>query len=99
MALVSMKTDDSGCEPCSPSEYGYGLSINLNDDQCEALGIKTPLAAGAVVMISARAFVRSATASVESDGDDKGPDVSMSLQITDMELKAGGLFENSNMEP
>ena len=103
MALVSMKTDEGmGCEPMAPSPYGYGLCIHLNDDQCEALGIKQPLAAGAVVMLQARAFVKEATARAEEDGDDKGPDVSMSLQITDLSIspgRASALYDASNMNP
>ncbi len=91
MDLVSMKTDDgSMCEPCTPNPYGYGLCLRLNDDQCEALGIKAPLAAGSTVMVTARAVVTSATSSVEADGDDSGPDISLELQITDMALKPGG---------
>ncbi|WKJ88766.1 hypothetical protein QZJ86_12110 [Methylomonas montana] len=81
-----MKTTDSGVEAISDNPYGYGLSIYLNDDQCEALGIKQPLRAGTQVKITALAFVQSATESVEDDGDDTGNDISLSLQITDMEL-------------
>jgi hypothetical protein len=92
MALVSMKTDgDSGC--CAVSEanpYGYGLRIRLNNDQCEALGIKTPPAAGNKLRIGAVAFVASATQSVEQDGDDAGADVFLELQITDMEVTPAG---------
>ncbi len=103
MALVSMKTDDGMGEPVAPSPYGYGLCLHLNDDQCEALGIKQPLAAGSVVMLTARAFVREATASVEEDGDDKGPDVRLGLQITDMEVKpqtsGPQFFDKSQMNP
>jgi hypothetical protein len=101
MALVSMKTDDSCAVDCSPNPYGYGLRLRLNDDQCEALGIKAALAAGAAVMVTARAVVTEATQRMEADGDDKGPDITLELQITDMAIKAGGggLFENSNMEP
>lgn len=82
MPLVSMKTE-SGC--CAPSvdSYGYGLCLDLNDDQCEALGITKPLAAGSVVTLSAKAFVRSATESVE---EGEAPEVRLSLQITDMEI-------------
>lgn len=95
MAMVSMKTDeamsDYGCCPCPPpSPYGYGLCIHLNDDQCEALGFKAPLAAGSTVVVQALAVVVSATQSVEMDGDDKGPDVTMSLQITDMDVRPKG---------
>lgn len=93
-----MKTEDEGMEVPETSSYGYGLCIHLNDDQCEALGIKEPLPAGAIVRLSAKAFVRSATQSVEGDGDDKGADVRLELQITDLELKrAGGFYDNSDM--
>lgn len=97
MDLVSMKTDDSGMADCAPNPYGYGLCLRLNDDQCEALGIKAPLAAGAVVTIQARAVVTEATARTEADGDDKGPDISLELQVTDMALKAGGERSVSEM--
>lgn len=103
MALVSMKTDEGmGMEAPEQSPYGYGLCLHLSDDQCEALGIKQPLAAGSVVMIAARAYVKEATASAKEDGDDKGPDVRMTLQVTDMELKpqtGGGFYDKSEMNP
>lgn len=101
MPMVSLKTDDESL--CCPerNEYGYGTSLSLNDDQCEALGIKMPPPAGSVVTIMARAYVKSSTGSVEVDGDDKGPDVSMCLQITDMELKpaGSGMYDASVMNP
>lgn len=83
--MISMKTDDSMVMPAD-NPYGWGLTLHLNDDQCEALGIKQPLRAGSKVKIAALAFVQSATESVEDDGDDSGNDVSLCLQITDMEL-------------
>ena len=86
MAMVSMKSEGGGeCKALS-NEYGYGLRIRLNEDQCEALGIKTPPAAGSKLNIKAAAFVASATQSVEQDGDDAGPDVYLEVQITDMEI-------------
>lgn len=92
--MVSMKTDDSSdCYSSSPNPYGYGLSIRLNDDQVEALGIKTPPPAGTVFMVTARAVATSVTQNVEEAGeadDDTGPDICMELQITDMELKGEG---------
>lgn len=97
MAMVSMKTEESYPESYEPNPYGCGLTLYLNDDQCEALGIKTPLAAGSVVQITALAFVKEATESVEDDGDDKGPDVCMTLQITDMELSGGTARSNDDI--
>lgn len=102
MNLVSMKTDDSGCEPCAPNPYGWGMSLRLNDDQCEALGITKAIPAGTVLMISAKAFVSEATESVEEDGDDKGPDVRLCLQITDMavqDAKGAAYYDKSAMNP
>jgi hypothetical protein len=103
-----MKTEDSGVETYEPNPnlnpYGYGLRLRLNDDQCEALGITTPPAAGTKVSISAAAFVCSATQTTEQDGDDSGIDVFLELQITDMELgtatpktDARSLYPNSTL--
>lgn len=86
MPMVSMKTDETQVEAYEANPYGYGLRIRLNDDQCEALGITTPPAAGSKLQITALAFVASATQSTEQDGDDTGADVYLELQITDMEL-------------
>jgi hypothetical protein len=94
-----MKTppDDSNEATASYNQYGYGLRIRLNDDQCEALGITTPPAAGSKININAVAFVASATQSVEDDGDDAGNDVYLELQITDMELSTAKGVEPSTM--
>lgn len=95
--MISLKnTGDSECTaPSSRSSYGYGLRLYLNDDQCNALGIKTALAAGTQVTISAKAVVISATESVEDDGDDKGNDISLDLQITDMDLTHGAVLKDA----
>lgn len=86
MALVSMKTEAEMPEPSS-SPYGYGTEIRLNEDQCQALGITTPMAAGTKVSIEAVAFVKSATQTVGDDAEDKAPEVYMCLQITELGLK------------
>ena len=92
MPMVSLKTDDSMgmAETYKPNPYGCGTSIHLNDDQCEALGFKAPLPAGTVVMISAQAVVVRSEETLEMDGDDTGPDVCMTLQLTDAEIKPKG---------
>lgn len=88
MNLINMKSDE-GTECCAPESnpYGYGLRIHLNDDQVEALGIKTPPTAGTVVQVVALATVVTVEQRTEVDGDDKGPDISLCLQITDMALE------------
>lgn len=91
MALASMKREaDSGFADYNPNQYGYGLQISLNDDQCEALGITKALRAGQQVTLRGMAVVVSSTESIESDGDSTGPDICLSLQITDLEVKAQG---------
>lgn len=97
MKLVSLKNvaDDDCCAYMPMEKYGYGLRIYVDEDQCDALGITKALRAGTQVTISAKAIVVSSTESVESDGDDAGNDVSLSLQITDMGLEAGGVLRNA----
>ena len=97
MNLVSMKADpDESTEASAPdtNPYGYGLVIQLDDDRCEALGIKTPPAAGAVYLVHARAFVQSVSIEAEEadevSAEGNKPDVRMSLQITDMAIDPQG---------
>ena len=97
MNLVSMKAEsDEGAETgaSDANPYGYGLVLSLDDDQCEALGIKTPPTPGAVYMVYARAFVQSVSIEAEEAGEVSAegnkPDVRMSLQITDMSIDPQG---------
>jgi hypothetical protein len=78
MALVSMnvKSDDYA----SSSDYDTSPCLYLSDEQCKALGITTPPAAGTRVAIQGVAMVQSATQSI--DGDDDDPDVRLTLQVT-----------------
>lgn len=102
MKLISMKREASdntlGC--CSPMQdnYPYGLCLYLDEAQCEALGIDKALKAGTQVTLSAKAVVTSATESLERDGDDKGIDVSLSLQITDLGVTVAGVMRNAAAE-
>lgn len=71
----------------SPSTYSNCPTIYLSEEQCEALGIKTPPAAGTKMSMSAIVKVCSVTAS--DDGDEAGeggPDVRITLEISAMEL-------------
>ena len=67
-------------KPIKP-DYPWGLSIDLNDDSLEKLGIKTLPSVGEVYVIMAKAVVRSVGSSSSQDGDDSRH---MCLQITDM---------------
>lgn len=97
MKLVSLKNaSDQSSLDCMPMDkYGYGLRLYIDDDQAELLGITKALRAGTQVTISAKAIVVSSTESIEDDGDDAGNDVSLSLQITDMGIEAGGVLRNA----
>ncbi|MFJ1253417.1 capsid staple protein [Cupriavidus sp. CuC1] len=92
MALTSMKRDaDEAYEVCyDSSKYGWGLQISLDSDQVEKLGITKAMRAGQQVSVRALAVVVSVTESLESDGDSTGPDISLCLQITDLDLTPQG---------
>lgn len=103
MAMKNLKiNDDTGSLACygeyASSQYPYGLTICLNEEVCEQLGISKALKAGSEVRITARAIVTSSTESVENDGDDAGNDVSLQLQITDMSVTPGGMVKNAASE-
>ena len=97
MKLVNLKSsaEEGCCSPMPMERYGYGLRIYLCDDDCEKLGITKAMRAGTEVTLQAKAIVVSATESLEADGDDKGNDISVSLQITDMGLSVGGVLRNA----
>jgi len=92
MKLVSMKREegDYGMECPGVSRFGYGLMINLDEDQCEALGIAKAIRPGTQVSIKGLGIVVRASECLESDGDDAGPDISLSIQITDLGMEQLG---------
>lgn len=97
--LTDMKlADDKGYDGmvcCGGSNYPGGLSIWLNEEQCEALGITKALKPGTELTLSAKAIVTSSSESLERDGDDKGNDVSINLQITELGATAGGVVRDA----
>lgn len=103
MALVSMKVDPPEMEMAQPdSPYGWGLCIYLNEEQVEALGLNgNPPQAGSTVTLRAIAkvtrVVQEADAAEEAaEGEDPNDiDVSLSLQITDLEVLPQGVASNS----
>lgn len=93
MTIISMKTEDGDdCyDSCGPNPYGYGLRINLTEDQVEALGLKAnPPKAGSKVGVRGMAFVCMVTTNADLDGDGDGIDVCLNLQITDLEVTPEG---------
>ena len=102
MALVSMKNDNDDDAMCgsmyTPAKYPYSLQIYLSEDQCEALGITKSLKAGTELALTCRALVTSSTESLDTDNDNKGNDVSLCVQITDMSVKVQGVVRNAASE-
>lgn len=98
MALKSMKreADDELCPMgWTPDNFPYGLQLYLDEDQCEKLGLGNALKAGTEVTISAKAIVVSSTESLTRETGEKGNDVSLSIQITDMDVRPGGMVRNA----
>lgn len=90
MALVSLrKTDQELSEEHRENRYGYGTEIYLNSDQCEALGI-TKMAAGQAVMVRATGVVARSTEELDPSGDGEGTDVTVCIQLMEIEVKATG---------
>jgi hypothetical protein len=73
-----------GIEMDTP-EYPYGLSISLEQDQLEKLGITDMPKVGAKMMVHANAVVKTVSAYDTQNGSDKR----VELQITEMELVPG----------
>lgn len=99
-----MKTEDDDYAPSAPNPYGYGLTICLTEEQVEALGLaKNPPPAGTIIGIQAIAIVKRVTQ--ESDpseevveGEDPSDiDVSLELQITDMEVTPAAKAVDASM--
>jgi hypothetical protein len=89
MAMINMKQkaereEMPGEVEMDEPKYPYGLCINLDKDQLDKLGITALPQVGAQMMIMAKAYVKS-TSAYETQG---GKDMSIGLQITDMEIGA-----------
>ena len=70
--------------------YPYGLCITLDAEQLDKLGITALPKVGSTMMIKAKAYVKS-TGAYETQG---GNDMTMSLQITDMEISGEDRQQN-----
>lgn len=97
MKLINMQVDKSSGYPVEigQNNYDYGLSIHLNEEQCELLGISTALKAGVGVTLQAKAIVTRSTQALEQYGDDKGTAISLCLQITDLGINEDGVVKNA----
>ena len=97
--LIDMRLDAdqsySGMVCCSGDNYPSGLALWLNEDQCEALGLTKALKPGTEVTLSAKAIVTTSSESLERDGDDKGNDVNVNLQITELSVTPGGMVRDA----
>ena len=97
MKLANLKNaaDVDYATPYTPPAYPGGVCIYLSEEQCEAMGIAKALRAGTQVRIQALGIVTTCSESLERDGDDKGPDISLSVQITDMGLEPQGVVRDA----
>lgn len=89
MAMINMKQKPEVEEKPGEIEmdepmYPYGLCISLDKEQLDKLGITALPQVGAQMTIMAKAYVKS-TSAYETQG---GKDMSVSLQITDLEIGA-----------
>ena len=77
-------------EPTPPDEqprYPYGLCLDLDDDSLAKLGITSLPAVGATMTMTAKVTV-TRTGAYQTQGSDQ--EMSLGLQITDMELSDPG---------
>ncbi len=94
MSLVSMKmsaeeSKEYGALEYEAPQYPYGLSIDLDDDALEKLGITALPKVGAEMMVTAKCVVKSVSSNQMQGGDAESR---VCLQITDMEI---GQTENA----
>jgi hypothetical protein len=109
--MISMKLSKAEAKSmlgdCCPSDgsdgsegpkYPYGLTISLNDEVMQKLGITEVPAIGAKLKLMAEVEVISTSQYARQEGTDKD----VSLQITSMELDTGAkakptMYPNSKM--
>lgn len=86
MSKEEAKEQNECASPSDQPRYPYGLSINLDDDALEKLGIDDSVNVGDEVTITAKAMVTSKSGYQTMVGDSEN---SLGLQITDMEVAGG----------
>lgn len=91
MSLISLKNEpDEGMDAYRMNNFGYGTEIHLNGEQCEKLGISAAMKVGQPVTIKAAGLVVRSIEEIEYSTDSGGKDVSMCIQLTEIEVKASG---------
>ncbi len=93
MKLVNMKSAagaaEKDCAPCAMGDaprYPWGLSLTLDNEGLEKLGLDDLPEVGATMTLTARVAVTACSMNQSEGGDERR---SVSLQITDMALDAG----------
>lgn len=91
MSLTSLKNEpDEGLTAYRMNNFGYGTEIHLNGEQCEKLGISAAMKVGQPVTIKAVGLVVRSSEEIESSDDSGGKDVSLCIQLTEIDVKANG---------
>lgn len=91
MSLINIRRDsEEMSEEYKSSAYPYGAEIYLDGDTCEKLGITDLLRAGQKVSVQAVGIVKRASEELESEDESGGKDVSLCIQLTDMDVRATG---------
>lgn len=91
MALVSLKQEgDEDIAAYRPNQYGYGTEIQLNSEQCEALGLTKMLRVGQPVRIRATGVVTRSVEEIEASTDSGGKDNSCCIQLTEIDVSLTG---------
>lgn len=91
MSLMSLKSEaDEGIESYRPNNFGYGTEICISAEQCEKLGITAAMKVGQPVTIRAVGLVTRSTEEIEPSNDSGGKDVSVHIQLTEIEIKSSG---------
>jgi len=91
MPLVTLAPEgDEGPEAYRPNKYGYGTEIHLNGEQCEALGLTKAMRVGQPVVIRANGLVTRSGEELEASTDSGGKDVSMCIQLTEIDVRPNG---------
>lgn len=91
MAMTNIRIEREHMnEEYKPSAYPYGAEIYLDGETCEKLGITELMRAGQQVYVQAIGIVKRASEELEGEDDSGGKDVSLCIQLTDMEVRPKG---------